>query len=514
VTQISSSTLLRAFMVLVLLASSPLVAKEEENFRQSTADHGAFEQLKQNFETGPDVTKACLGCHTNAARQIHQSKHWTWEFKHPETGQMLGKRHVINNFCLAATPNIDSCSSCHIGYGWEDGEFDFASEEHVDCLVCHDTTGTYTRLGLIDPEKKKPNLKKIAQNVGKTSRETCGSCHFQGGGGKGVKHGDMDPSLVHPDIFVDVHMDADGMNFSCSTCHVSDAHEIGGSRYAPTAVDQDQVAVAGRENKGRTTCRSCHGGDPHEKDERLNHHARTIACQTCHIPKLSRGDYPSKMWWDWSEAGKRDEKGEQYTITDEAGHELYTSKKGAFTWERDNLPEYRWFNGTILYTLPGDEIDPESVVKVNELQGGPGEGDSRIWPVKIMRGKQPYDLEFKTLLTPRTVGEDGYWKTLNWNQALTLGSEAMNKRFSGAYGFVETEMAWLASHMVPPADQSLGCADCHSKQGRLAGIGGIYIPGTGSAAWLDRIGVFIVLATLLGILGHGAFRLLLRLRRR
>jgi hypothetical protein len=219
------------------------------------------------------------------------------------------------------------------------------------------------------------------------------------------------------------------------------------------------------------------------------------------------------MWWDWSEAGKRDEKGEQYTITDKAGHEIYNSKKGTFTWERDNLPEYRWFNGTILYTLPGDEIDPETVVKVNQLLGGPGEEDSRIWPVKIMRGKQPYDLEFKTLLTPRTVGEDGYWKTLNWNQALTLGSEAMNKRFSGAYGFVETEMAWLASHMVPPADQSLNCADCHSKQGRLAGIGGIYIPGTGSAAWLDRIGVFIVLATLLGILGHGAFRLLLRLRR-
>jgi hypothetical protein len=220
------------------------------------------------------------------------------------------------------------------------------------------------------------------------------------------------------------------------------------------------------------------------------------------------------MWWDWSEAGKRDESGQQYSVLDEAGLEVYNSKKGDFTWERDNIPEYRWFNGTILYTLPGEEIDPDSIVKVNRLLGGPDEGNSRIWPVKVMRGKQPYDLEYNTLLTPQTVGKEGYWKTLDWNQALTLGSEAMNKRFSGAYGFVETEMDWLASHMVPPADQSLGCADCHSTQGRLAGLGGIYIPGTGSAAWLDRIGLLIVLATLLGILGHGAFRLFLRLRRR
>ena len=134
---------MQSVVALMLLVFSPLFAKEADQFRQSTADHGEFEQLKQAFETGPDVTRACLGCHTNAARQIHQSTHWTWEFKNPETGQLLGKRHVVNNFCLAATPNIESCSSCHIGYGWEEEEFDFETEQNVDCLVCHDTKGNY-----------------------------------------------------------------------------------------------------------------------------------------------------------------------------------------------------------------------------------------------------------------------------------------------------------------------------------------------------------------------------------
>jgi len=41
----------------------------------STADHSKFEELQQPFKTGPEVTKACLGCHTEAAKQLHKTKH-------------------------------------------------------------------------------------------------------------------------------------------------------------------------------------------------------------------------------------------------------------------------------------------------------------------------------------------------------------------------------------------------------------------------------------------------------
>ncbi len=53
----------------------------------------------------------------------------------------------------------------HVGYGWKDDTFDFSSQENVDCLVCHDTTGAYHK----DPKRRKPNLRKVAQNVGETS---------------------------------------------------------------------------------------------------------------------------------------------------------------------------------------------------------------------------------------------------------------------------------------------------------------------------------------------------------
>ena len=43
-----------------------------------------------------------------------------------------------------------------------------------------------------------PDYNLIAQKVGKTGKDNCGSCHFFGGGGNAVKHGDLDKSLSNP----------------------------------------------------------------------------------------------------------------------------------------------------------------------------------------------------------------------------------------------------------------------------------------------------------------------------
>ena len=55
-----------------------------------TADHRKFELLKKEFKSGPEVTEACLSCHTEAVRQVHKTIHWTWEC---EKG--LGKSKVV-----------------------------------------------------------------------------------------------------------------------------------------------------------------------------------------------------------------------------------------------------------------------------------------------------------------------------------------------------------------------------------------------------------------------------------
>ena len=509
------STRVRIFLsflgVLGMAAGQPCAAAtDSERVSQSTADHSKFEQLKVKFESGPEVTRACLECHTAAASQIHKTKHWTWEYDNPATGQRLGKRHVINNFCIAAAPNIASCSSCHIGYGWKDETFDFTSQESVDCLVCHDTTGEYSRAVLRHPGKRRPKLEKFARNVGPTSRRSCGTCHFSGGGAKAVKHGDIDPTLVHPDFFVDVHMDADGLDFTCSTCHTMDRHELKGSRYTPTAADNREINVPGRRDGGRTSCRSCHGQQPHAPNEKLNQHAEILACQTCHIPEFSRGDYPSKMWWDWSTAGRLKPDGTPFTEEDERGYEIYSSKKGDFHWAKRVAPDYRWFNGTVKYSLVGDPIDPDEVVPVNSFLGGPDVPGSRIWPVKTMRGKQPYDVENRTLVAVLTTGERGYWKRFDWDQAIALGMQAVSRPYSGRYGFVETEMLWPIAHMVAPADEALDCDACHRGNGRLEGIEGVYIPGRDTTPWVERTGVLLLLLTLAAVLAHAGLRYFLR----
>src|SRR5512133_3724809 len=72
---------------------------------QTTADHSKFKILDQDFASGPEVTKACLSCHTEAAKQIHQTQHWKWEVINPQTKQRLGKKNVINNFCTSVASN-------------------------------------------------------------------------------------------------------------------------------------------------------------------------------------------------------------------------------------------------------------------------------------------------------------------------------------------------------------------------------------------------------------------------
>jgi hypothetical protein len=108
-----------------------------------TTDHSKLEALAGPFFSGPEVTKACLSCHTEAGEHFMQNIHWTWEHRDDRSGQMLGKKHLVNNFCTNARGNEGMCAQCHAGYGWKDETFDFTNQENIDCVVCHDGTGSY-----------------------------------------------------------------------------------------------------------------------------------------------------------------------------------------------------------------------------------------------------------------------------------------------------------------------------------------------------------------------------------
>ncbi|MHC4440512.1 MAG: hypothetical protein ACYS3S_24450, partial [Planctomycetota bacterium] len=67
-------------------------------------NHSLFAPLKKDFQTASEVTEACLGCHPDTANQVMQTTHWTWEYI-TQDGQQLGKKNVINNYCVAISSN-------------------------------------------------------------------------------------------------------------------------------------------------------------------------------------------------------------------------------------------------------------------------------------------------------------------------------------------------------------------------------------------------------------------------
>ncbi len=523
-----------ALLALTLVLAAPAGAATDAEaapaaraVAKSTADHAAFKVLQQPFKSGPEVTRACLTCHTEAAKQVHKSKHWTWEFLNPETQQRLGKKHVINNFCTAVPSNYEFCTACHVGYGWKDEKFDFTSQENVDCLVCHDTTGTYRKVpGLAGhppykdmefPPKsgriaKAPDLGKVARAVGKSSRDTCGACHFLGGGGDAVKHGDLDTSLNNPGKYLDVHMAKDGLNFTCGTCHMTSGHDVPGSRYGVTVARSDaaRMHMRGRQEGNPATCESCHGAKPHKarQADRLNSHAVKLACQTCHIPEFARAQ-PTKMLWDWSTAGKMDKDGKPFKLKDSSGRMSYDSRKGDMRYESNVIPEYIWFNGEINYTLRETKLDPSKVIEINRFEGSPDDGKSKVWPIKRFEGKQPYDIGNNQLVVFHTWGDDdsALWTNFNWDKAIRHGMREIGAEYSGEFAFVSTEMSWPITHMVAPKEDALSCRQCHVAPGRLDDVPGLYIPGRHGNALMDSVGWSLAGLTLLGVLGHGAGRI-------
>lgn len=477
----------------------------------SSTDHAEFDILKQEFNSPFEVTEACISCHTGRDDEIMASAHWKWEREAIIPGRegtvSIGKKNLINNFCTGAAGNNGSCMRCHIGLGWEDKSFDFSDSKNVDCLVCHDQTKTYLKksgeAGLPATVENAtlafpvPNYNYIAQNVGLPKKFNCGICHFYGGGGNNVKHGDLEEALLSCSFEVDVHMASDSLDMNCIDCHKTEKHNITGKLYSVSS-----------ENKNRATCEECHTSTPH-MDRILDEHYYKVACQTCHIPKYAKVN-ATKMYWDWSSAGRLDDEGNPISESDADGNHNYLSIKGNFVWDDNVVPEYYWFNGTADHYLNSDTIS-EIPVKINTLFGSYKDADSKIWPVKVHRGKQIYDTENNTLINlklhAREKGEGAFWKDFDYDTAAYLGMKYNERPYSGSYDFVESEAYWPINHMVSPKEETLDCKECHSREGRLSGITDFYLPGRDFSAVVDYGGIGLIILSLLGVIAHGIIRM-------
>lgn len=440
----------------------------------STSDaalKGTHRFITGPFQNGPEVTKACAGCHEKLTNQITQTVHWNWGKKQVINGKSVdyGKKNALgNSFCLAVPSNLPGCTACHAGYGWQDASFDFTKTENIDCLVCHDTTGSYKKfpLGAGHPvypgeHKEYPagkvwepvDLVAAAQSISRPSRAACGNCHFYSGGGDNYKHGDLDSSLGNPTAEFDVHMGGKGL--TCESCHKAANHDVKG----------EAISVSPGSGPRAMGCTDCHKGDIH-KIAILNKHMRRVACQTCHIPTYAKGS-PTVLSWDWSAAGK-DQKPEE---AKKDADKLYDKARGDLVLGKDLVPTYMWYNGTVERVFMGDKIDPGQVVRLSAPRGERTDPQSRIFPFKVMKARQPYDTDNRTVAVANIIGpadsESAYSAKYDWNKAIAAGMKAAGLPYSGKFGWIETTTVWSLNHMVVPKEKALRCQNCHGEKGRI-----------------------------------------------
>ncbi len=353
----------------------------------------------ENTYTG---TSQCLDCHGKIGDDVMTTGHWKWEGVSSNIagyeGEIHGKKDLINNFCQAVPSNEGRCTQCHIGIGWKDKNFDFGNPKNLDCLACHDQTGTYkkapTTAGAPDPSV---NLPAVAQSVGLNGgvppRATCVFCHASAGGDDNVKHGDISTDMKATTREYDVHMGTDGGNMTCVACHQVKkdsagntlSHGIGGMAYH--SVDEGVMKQ----------CTDCHGAATgiHAGTSVQNivtTHA-TLACQVCHIPAIAR-KVSTMVDWRWSQAGASAPPA-QCAPADPAvlpSRSTYSKQKGCFVWQNNVRPVLRYADGKW----------NRKMLNVNEgyttPAGRPGVADGQyrtpgamIYPFKKMTGNQPGD---------------------------------------------------------------------------------------------------------------------------
>lgn len=417
-------------------------------------------------------TKTCLECHEHEARTFFESRHYQWRGgaqteTSDQEAESLGKLTTINDFCttpgyqwIGKTYNDEGkvlasgCSSCHSGLGKLPGDEPTREQlENMDCLICH-ASGYRRDLYKSDAgewewrpilHENQEGMDIVSKRLSLPDRAMCLRCHSASGGGPNFKRGDIEYILKDPDYEHDVHMSPvseGGQDMWCIDCHTDDDHT---HRMIGRGVD---MAANDRPDKTIDCAAQCHEGHSHD-NERINDHGR-LACQTCHIPEFARDD-PTDMFRDWSNVHFDEAKG-KYMYEQEL--------------EYDVEPEYAWYNGDRYVQIPGRPVKRNAQGKVTMVvpTAGRDDLDAKIAPFKVHRGVLPV-LVKEQWIAPLTTEE--LFHHGNPNKAVRDGVKLWYGLDVDDEGFKwEPTIRYMGIyHAIPPAEEALGCSDCHRRSG-------------------------------------------------
>ena len=293
-----------------------------------------------------------------------------------------------------------------------------------------------------DTRPKRVTSLLAAGSVGRPTRTNCGSCHSAGGGGNGVKHGDLDNTLNHPNETIDFHMGV--LDMQCVDCHTATDHRDPGH---------------------------LHIGEAHRRQPCVLYRLSQLAPsprrspQQPHRPGRMRNvSYPGvrRQGSDETLVGLVDRG--QDGLSDDP-HE-YLKIKGSFVYGTQLIPEYYWFDGTAERYLLGDPIDPEGSPSSTIRTG--------VSTIRSPRSTRSRSIGPSSRTTPLTTTSSSRISSATRGTgrsstgiSLCRTAPRHGLRFQRGYGFARSDMYWPLEHMVAPAGEALQCTMCHSDAGRL-----------------------------------------------
>ena len=145
----------------------------------------------------------------DAASDLMKTSHWTWESSRSacpgarNSGQSIGRTSQINNFCIGAQGNENKLPPAMRATDGRAGVPNSRNTRTWDCLACHAEPGA-VRQGCGATRRRRWTLLAAAEACAPPRARTAAKCHFDGGGGNGVKHGDLDQNLYFPGRSLDV----------------------------------------------------------------------------------------------------------------------------------------------------------------------------------------------------------------------------------------------------------------------------------------------------------------------
>ena len=473
------------FVLAILLLLSGYTYAQQNTGLLNKWVHPGNDAIKENGYQG---AQTCTMCHDDALDEITHTVHWNvaspirnvqglpdsswWGMVNRECA--LAGSSAPSNWTAATNGKFSvqsaGCGLCHIGSLTSPpmpGKNVTESEKNtVDCLVCHAENYDWSKRATLIKDSTglhwgEDMSMKAALSITKTpTNKACLRCHehsFSNDYKRGTPYTSEN----------DVHAK---FGLQCTTCHITEHHKIAKGMNESDMVANDLPDVP-------VTCSNCHGDKPHQGSigKILNKHIDKIACQTCHIPKVS-----GIVFENWGKPVKDNINGKYSELSKydkiPSNPNLYVPtdkiKMGypTYIWRVPNTKEQKnaqnWMAfGTANINTQGAKIFPVRTLTQVMLF----DKKLKMWqaPGMAFLKSDPKMAEFPLLLAPN---REVYNKTGDVKKAIDAGMkpyEKMGFKWSGEWMAMQVPGSSYISVNHGIKREGLYCNSCHSKDGEM-----------------------------------------------